>query len=570
MKPSIDPNGGGVHVQSQTTLNAGDQIVSCNAAAVALEPAHRHLCAYCIHPCLPMSGSTTKEQASARCDKCFLVSICLACTAKGCKTWHTESGECKVLSSLVCANACHIHHNATVDESEEEKTNRPAQVTLEMANDVDSTYVLALRLMHRRWSEGNMNHLASPLPSMKWALLDKLYRAELRNINDGAMSELCMSISKSFGSMKGDNEDDQVKSMDGTWIDLLNFQDMLGKVIGCSHAVTDLTAPLGCQYIGRALFLEHSFYNHSCTPNSFLSCDISVRIGIDNDHIAADVGESKDHQLKNRSHQCALNARLHCIHDVKEGESVTISYIPTSGLSRDERRLRLGQCYDFICNCEACELKTLSAIEMDGVLKVPDNSDVECIRQMQFSCNQQLLEIQHSSYGTSTRGNMSDLTDVQLTELESCIATINMNRRGIHFQGIPASHEISIESHRLLAKALSMYGEIDEALEEYKSFRKAVQPIMKLFDPVAFATTLLEFGVDLQRTGIKCKEEASSKAILTDALEFVTTALGEEHTLVLRIKDGIDGAGAGAGASSTLGHGRITTKRATKRQKIET
>ena len=29
-----------------------------------------------------------------------------------------------------------------------------------------------------------------------------------------------------------------------------------------------------CQSIGRTLFFEHSFYNHSCAPNIFLSCNL--------------------------------------------------------------------------------------------------------------------------------------------------------------------------------------------------------------------------------------------------------------------------------------------------------
>ena len=433
---------------------------------------------------------------------CF---ICEGCKAKGSKKWHLESGECKALYSLVCAS----------HKMPKNANGKRQLINLEMANGVDSSYVLTIRLMLRRWSEKNV---PSPFPSVEWSLLDELYRAQLGTPDesqyyDAAMNELCRLMRESF-CLK---DEDQLEPIDGSWINKKDLNDTMEKVVGCGHAVTDVTASLGCQCIGRALFLEHSFYNHCCTPNSFLSC----RIG--------------DPDTNTEEHQCALNARLHCIQDIDEGGNVTISYIPTSGLSCDERKQRLEQSYDFICNCEACGMRNPSSKKMDQSVRLPENCDVECIRQMQFSCNQQLLEIERAG----------DVNNLQLNELESCISTIKMNKRGIRNQGIPVSHEVSIESHRLLAKALSLSDKVEAALKEYASFF----PILELFDPVALATSLINFGIDLQRAG----KDEECESVLANALEYAKLALGDEHKLVLGVQKMIS----------------ETTERPTKRQKAE-
>jgi hypothetical protein len=527
VRPSMDEeNNGGVHVLSEQQIKRGDEILSCFAAAIALDPPYRDLCAYCARCC-----NGTKEASSSRCQKCFMVSICQGCQSKGAGKWHVYSGECKALTSIVCAT-----HNMSIPEKDDENKNMDASmISLEMVNGVDSTYVLTIRLLVRRWSEKKMR---SPFPSIDWPLLDELYMADLgtpdeKDYYDHAMNELCGLMRKWFCWKRDGDDDDPLEPqlMDGSWINKVDFEHTLRKVIGCSHAVTDVTAPLGCQCFGRALFLEHSFYNHSCTPNSFLSCRIM-------NHIDSSYPSPSDSEVASNAgeHECSLNARLHCIQGIAKGQSVTISYIPTSGLSCDERRQRLKESYGFMCNCEACAKSSPLSKRLDQFVDLPNDCDVECIRQMQFSCNQQLLDIQRIC-ASNIDCDAQEAIQCQINEIECCISTIHMNKRGIKNQNIPKSHEVSIESHRLLAKALSLSGDVDSALREYASFRDAVETISKLFDPVARATTLLEFAIDLQRVG-KVKEYDS---VLGDAFEYANAALGGEHEMVLRIEKKMNG-----------------------------
>lgn len=93
-------------------------------------------------------------------------------------------------------------------------------------------------------------------------------------------------------------------------------------------------------------------------------------------------------------HQCALLARLHCICTVSKSENVSISYIPTSGLDCGERQQRLLESYNFACKCEAYSMTAQWAKEIYEKMALPEGTDISIIRQMQFICNQQLLDIQ--------------------------------------------------------------------------------------------------------------------------------------------------------------------------------
>ena len=343
VKPCIDDtNGGGVHVQSDERLKRGDEIISCHALAMALDPPHRHLCAYCACPC----NTTCSNPTTSRCEQCFVVSICQKCKDHGVDRWHEESGECMALSCLVRA------HYELFSGGGEKKYGQHQPVSLEMANEVDSSYILTIRIMLRRWSDCQQKlklELESPLPSVAWSLLDELYTADLgttpdeRQHYDAAVTELCRIMRESFVLPVVQDGDGSNSRDESCWINKTDFDDIMGKVVGCGHAVTDVTVSLGCQCLGRALFLEHSFYNHCCLPNAFLSC-----------HIENGEMETETETVK----CCALTARVHCMHDVEEGKPITISYIPTSGLDCNERRQRLHQSYDFTCNCEVCERKT--------------------------------------------------------------------------------------------------------------------------------------------------------------------------------------------------------------------
>ena len=511
--PSIDDNGGGVCVLSKEKLRQGEELASCYAAAIAMDPSYRDMCAYCASPCENSVNSAELESkrtgTGSRCKSCCMVSICERCKANGAQKWHVESGECRALLALAHA----IHTISSQGEINE------MSINIEMADSIDASYVLTVRLMIRRWNE---KIASSPFPTMDWSLLDQLYKADV-GLCGSTINEICKLMSDSFYAKSANTK----KLMHESWINSNDFNDTMGKVLGCSHAITDVTAPLGCQSIGRSLFLEHSFYNHCCTPNSFLSSRI---------------GDGKG------DHKCALNARLHCIQDVEKGQGVTISYIPTSGLSCDERRQRLKQNYDFTCQCEACERKSQLSKKLDRLLCLPEDCDVEMIRQMQFVCNQQLLQLEHSRKDNVST-NHRDKDEVQLNEVQSCISTINMNKRGICNQGIPKHHEVSIESHRLLAKALSLSSDIKGSLKEQTSFRDAVEPIIKIFDPVAYSTSLVDYGRDLYKVG----KDEEGESILLCARKYAVSALGEDHKMVQTINQTV----------------KTVAMRERKRQKIE-
>jgi hypothetical protein len=297
-----------------------------------------------------------------------------------------------------------------------------------------------------------------------------------------------------------DDDSTQIQDKWKSWMNKQEFDSIMGKVIGCGHAVTDVSASLGCQCLGRALFLEHSFYNHACCPNAYFSCHFD--------------------DLDDSSCCCALTARIHCIHDVCKGESVTISYIPTSGLDRTERRKRLKDSYNFECMCDVCVGKWTWAKEIEDRVTLPAGHEVDIIRNMQYECNQQLLTLMKECKCSGER-----LNEMQLCDLQSCLSTIQMNKRGVCNQNIPGSHEVSIESHRLHAAALLLSGDVDSALKEHEAFHEAVQKILRIFDPVAFATSLNEYAAALDRVG-KCSRRDE---IVLLALENLSCALGDDH-----------------------------------------
>ena len=555
VKASLDRNGAGVHVVSNKPLRRGEEIISCYAVGLALDPPYRHLCSYCV------AGNNVynvdddhwrdSSRRTSRCSKCFVASICKGCKDKGADRWHEVSGECNALSSLVYAHHqlfnSHVsmkanEKNTNAEEEEEIRggegnlddsggesgTEKRLTISLSMADEVDSSYILTVRIMLRRWSDcetkfnanfshkENLNSFSPPFPRIEWTLLKDLYTANIGTLEekqyyDTAIHELCRVMKEQF--VKGGAE--APIRTGAEWINKKDFDDIMGKVVGCGHAVTDVTTSLGCQCLGRALFLEHSFYNHSCAPNAFLSCQIG----------------GSDVPLKIRSegedHQCALIARVHSIKDTQRETPVTLSYIPTSGLDSTERRRRLKQSYDFQCVCDACEQKLAWAQQLESCVHLPDGSDVELIRQMQYDCNNQLLKVQ----------NCQDFDkEERINELQCCISTIGMNMRGIRNQGIPPSHEVSIEAHRLLAAAQSLYGDMDASLEEHASFLEAVDAIRDIFDPVALSTSLMEYGKDLAKA---CKDE-KWRSIMTTALDCATSALGKRHDFVRNLQEIMD------------------------------
>ncbi len=322
---------------------------------------------------------------------------------------------------------------------------------------------------------------------------------------------------------------DSERSNDHKWLTKSKFDAIMGKVVGCGHAVTDVTASLGCQCIGRALFLEHSFYNHSCVPNAFLSCHIQTGATLAADHQKV----RNIYQGSGHRHHCSLIARVHCISDIEKTGPVTISYIPTSGLDSKERHQRLHQNYSFSCQCKACNEGTFIGKKLSKFLSLPDDCDVDILRQMQFSCHEKINEIRRALIRLKEEASdrLEKKEEIE-NELQFCISTIKMNQRGMKFQGIPLSHEVSIESHRLLAASLSLMGEYGLAVKEHALFLESAQAIQEIFDPVAIATSLLEYAKDLRRCDDGKTTEVEHSSILNTAYDNAKMALGVDHSFV--------------------------------------
>jgi hypothetical protein len=476
-------NGGGIHVIAKENLCRGDHILSCNAVSIGLDPEYRHLCAYCVRRCTEDNNNLSKTY---RCCKCHIISICSFCQTQGVKRWHEESGECLVL-------ACLVRANFQVFEGDQDLT------FLEKAKEVDSSILLTVRILFRRWSElilhdNNQQEkkMASPFPNVEWEVLDALYTcssigatSDEKLYYDHAINALCDVMISLL--LENDNNDNDCAPSQNKWKSWMNKEE-LDSIMGS----------LGCQCLGRALFLEHSFYNHACSPNAYFSC----------------------HFDNQESGYAALTARIHCIHDTSKGESVTISYIPTSGLDCTERRKRLKDGYNFECQCDACERKWAWAKKIEDHVALPVGHEVDVLRNMQYECNQELLTLIDEC-----KCSPEHLNERQRSDLQICLSTIQMNKRGIHNQNIPGSHEVSIESHRLNAAALSLSGDAESAVKEHEAFHKAVQNILRIFDPVAYATSLNEYAAALEKVGDCSRRDE----IISLALDNVSCALGRDH-----------------------------------------
>ncbi|CAJ1951340.1 unnamed protein product [Cylindrotheca closterium] len=292
------------------------------------------------------------------------------------------------------------------------------------------------------------------------------------------------------------------------------FRETLGRVLGCSHNITDFSRPLGNQSLGRAIFLEHSFYNHSCVPNAYLSCNIR--------------------HLPDGSAISTLTADVHLLETVQEGDEITISYIPMSGLSTRERRKTLQEGYGFDCNCRACT-------SLEPAISITESMDVQSLREIQYNCNERLLtrknKEQQPSQSHTTRMQRSNQEgddrassekDGQADdEVDQVIALVQMTQRGIRNQGIPETHEVSVESHRLLALAYSILEDWVPAKEHHENFLKLANKVNDLFDPVALGLQLLEYANALKQVGDR--EITRSARKRQEGLSMLQRALGKNH-----------------------------------------
>lgn len=408
----------GIFVVAKEHLRKGTKVLESTAASIALEPRHwKTYCGFCAR----------KHRDLHLCPTCRVVACCPGCARDG-----KHKVECLALQSLAKLF--------------------PERVEGEGPH-IESSHLLACRLLCR-------------VGELDWDLCKTLHKARLPHSIDANVALICAQL--------------QVPPLK-TWLGNEIYKQALARVIGCSHAITDVSLPLGNQYLGRGLFLNHSFYNHRCSPNAYLSCFLALD------------GESQE--------EAGVTARLHVLCDVKEGEEICISYIPTSGLSVQERRQRLQEGYGFRCVCESCS---------DQVITLPDNADVESIREIQFDCNAQMIQQEET---------------VDQNQLEHIVAMLTMTQRGMKNQEIPSCHEICIEAERLLAMAYGMLGNAKEAMDHHERFIAKATEVIELFDPIAMGSQHMEYAK------LVVGDEMNRQQML--ALQALDVAIGADHPFVV-------------------------------------
>ena len=505
-----DDKGGGIVTKAATKLRRGDCVLQCCAAGIAIDsPFRASRCAFCAGPC----------QDGTACSECGIVGVCDRCKSNGADKWHSSSGECRALRALV--RAFSIVFGLISDEDNTAATDRASVDVADLAREIDSSYIIAVRLLHRRWFDGAKNSSdgskgdSSVFPSIDWKLFDCLHKTKVTSeLYDLAITAMCEKMNATLLMLsKNTDEDNTSNQSNGFVITKDAFDDVLERVVGCGHAVVDLTLGLGCQAIGRAIFVGHSFYNHSCCPNAFISC----RIGI----------PGATSPVVDSSTSCALVASVHCLDDIESGNDVCLSYIPTSGLNRNERQRQLQDGYHFLCQCKACRLDDgdETAKEWDRCLAVPKESDLESLREVQYGVNHTLVE-----------SNDRD-------EIERSIGLVHMVAKGIKNQGIASSHECAMEVHRLLSVGYAALDKIYDAIREHKAFFSSVKMIADLFDPIALATQHIEYALVLHKND----DAEGERSELETAKVLATTALGQDHPCAVAIEQKIQALGGSAG-----------------------
>ena len=490
-----DDNGAGILTKAAEKLRRGDCVLQCCAAGMAIESQFRtSRCADCAQPC----------QSGTLCSGCGIVGACERCKSSGADNWHSSSGECQALRAFVWAFSAVF---GLIEEDDFARIN-----ATDLAKEIDSSYIITVQLLFRRWlvekpgrssgdideSKGDSSILV--LPAIDWKLFDSLHKSKVGGEQyDLAIAAICGRMRTLLRDMNYDGDN---TSSNRFVITKDAFDDVLGRVVGCGHAVVDLTLGLGSQAIGRAIFLEHSFYNHSCCPNAFISC----RIG--------NIGASSTSTAVDSPYSCALVASVHCLSDIERGDDVRLSYIPTSGLSRNERQQQLQAGHNFQCECRACSVGDETAKEWDRCLAVPEGSDLESLREVQYRINHTFVE-------SSDRD-----------EIERSLGLARMVSNGVKNQGISSSHECALEVHRLLSVGYAALDKFDDAIGEHHAFFASVGKISDLFDPIALATQHIEYALVLHKNG----DSEGERSELEAAELLAKTALGEEHPYVTAIE----------------------------------
>ena len=535
----------GLHMAALRPIASGTRIMESRAISLALEPPYlTTCCGFCcssdrnyrtsVARLDDVKEKTTMQLDSGMelCTDCNLISFCPSCsTSSFCRSTHER--ECRALQAVAAV----WNGLGNVDEG-----NDGNKFTQSHGQELDSCHLLTMRILVLRNApkvsdddKGSGLNDAAKDRHKNLALLDTLYECEQLPRQFEEFAE-CL--------FKKNNEDDSVFN---ETLDLQNksslkadYLRILRQVIGCGHAITDISLPLGQQCLGRALFVSHSFYNHSCSPNAYLSCHIAQKVDDETQSPYASSG--------------ALVARVHALRDVSVGDSITLSYIPLCGMARSERQKRLLSCYNFVCKCVLCQTST-----GDILLPLDDGIfvDSDPIREIQYTCNERLLQSkdawqrhEHEQLDRSKDGEDERIA-LDVEQIAHVLSLIKMTQRGIRNQQIPVAHEVSLESHRLLALGYSMLHDYSQAVSHHKDFVRIINDNfhgLLSFDPVALATQYMDFSQDLllqcekrsdkneNHDNITKAENETRRASIRNrnlALQYLTTAVGSDHPWVL-------------------------------------
>lgn len=560
-------------VADDQTLTTGQILLECPSASIALDPLYRQShCGFCANEIQQkvwgeknnsnISEDPTISNVSATCCQgCHLIAICPNCHDHGATDWHSSSGECGLLQTLLESFRDVIFGSSSGEDDEE-------TVTMDLVSQqIESIYIITMRLLLRRHLQQQSIEAAAaaacPLPKIDWSLFDTLYSSPLTtttaspsSTNDAssfvAVMAALLQVMNTRLLQKRENQKREQSSSRPLVAPTMVLNphdciDVFGKCRGCCHAITDLSRPLGAQNLGMALFLPHSFYNHACAPNAFLSCLLPR----DN------INDTNDSESATAVVPCAVTARVVCWSQqpVQPGESVTLSYIPLSGLCRRERQMRLRDSYHFICECTVCQenSKEGSAIELavggDFAAGVTQDDELMAgltpLRELQLDCYQKLI----STSTTETKAdNTETIEDPRMDLIEQCMATLQMAQRGIKNQQIPASHEVSLECHRLLAMAHALLrngvgDEAKQAMEKewhhQEHFFLAAESANSILDPSALAIQH-KLAAECLQTMLEGDTKHSERSEMQQKLLYHSNAakdisrqaLGEDHPFV--------------------------------------
>lgn len=496
----------GMFVVADQELKEGTMVLSCESEGFVLETPElrRNYCSYC--------GCKKNEKSPLIfCLNCLdgdgnpMIGYCSSCTPFH-KRHHIDNPvECRVLQCLRAT----ITNNENSNGKEDEET----AITNRCLGEIfaSSAALLAIKLLARQTHVDKSEDETS-----WWEKFKLLYETPLPA--QGPYIAIAMLLGAALDSAVDANTMNSCEQSHE-----IVARSTLGRILGCSHAIVDPSLPLGKQTLGRAIYAGHSFYNHSCSPNAYLSTNLPSASKPSSNNDGNDVSLSPQ----------GLTARVHLLRPVTKGEEITLSYLPLSGLSRQERMDTLETSYGFACSCSVCS-------DNNHPLVLPPNTDltgIDSIRQIQFDLNDELTDLsakmikdyrysiirreherirkrssrnRNESKGKDEEKNESENENENKSnptfvfELDRILRTIEMTQKGISNQNLPECHEVSIESERLSAAACDLWLKVmgesmcvsgESAFDAHFEFWRKTDQIQGLFDPVALGTQCLASSV---------------------------------------------------------------------------